>query len=148
WIFRFSRPRERAARHAEKRPSNVTTKSLGPFPAVTIEMAKNRAEHARLILQRDKINPFEVDWNDGATTTYGEVAREWINSSAGSWKTKKQLHDTEHLLLVYGEPLLNVPIFKIRAKDIPVALKARCKDTPKQVRRALTKIENVFDYAI
>src|SRR5215470_14783630 len=71
WIMRYSRPDK----------SGVTTKSLGSYPAVTIEMAKNRAEHARLIMQRDKKNPFDEDeWVDGGTITFGEVARKWVDS--------------------------------------------------------------------
>jgi integrase len=138
WEFRFSRPGS----------AGVTTKSLGPYPAVTVEMAKNRANHARLILQRDKTNPFEVDWDDGATKTYGEVAAEWLGENKSSWKTEKQFRDAKHLLLVVGKELVGKPIFKIRAPNIRDALKVWCKDTPKQVRRALTRIENVFDYAI
>src|SRR5262249_25944334 len=87
WEFRFSRPDG----------SGVTTKSLGPYPEVTIEMAKNRAEHARKILKVDKINPFTVDWDDGATKTYGEVAAEWIKENKSSWKTEKQFRDAKHL---------------------------------------------------
>jgi integrase len=137
WEYRFSRPDG----------SGVTTKSLGPYPAVTIEIAKNRAEHARLIMARDKINPFEVDWDDGATKTFGEVTAEWIEENKSSWKTEKQFRDAKHLLLVVGKELVDKPIQKIKAPNIRDALKARCKDTPKQVKRALGLIERVFNYA-
>jgi integrase len=137
WEMRYSRPDG----------SGVTTKSLGPYPAVTVEMAKNRAEHARLILQRDKINPFEVDWDDGATKTYGEVAAEWLEENKSSWKTDKQFRDAKCLLLVYGKPLLNVPIQKIKAPNIRDALKARCKGTPKQVKRTIGLMERVVNFA-
>ena len=146
WILRISRPRPRKAPDDKsKRKSNVTERSLGPYPAVSIEMAKNRAEHARLIIARDKIDPWKVDWNDGATTTYGEVVAKWIEEKKSSWKTEKQLHDTQYLLLI--QPLLEKPILKIKPKDIHDALRARWEHTPKQIRRALPKIENVFDYA-
>ena len=138
WILRFSRPDR----------SGVTTKSLGPYPEVTIEMAKNRAEQARKILKVDKINPFEVDWNDGATTTFGEVARKWLNDRKDSWKNPKQFRDIEYLLLVFTDKeLVEKPILKIKPKDIYDAFKARWDRKRKQVRRALVRIANVFDYA-
>jgi integrase len=152
WIVKFSRPRKRAARHAEKRPSNVTTKSLGPYPEVTIEMAKNRAEHARLILKRDKINPFETDWNEGATTTFGEVARKWVDSRDWTGR-EKQRHDTEYFLFTCAKELLETPLLKIRPKNIHEALRPLWKGSgstpgrPKQVKRTLSRIENVFDFA-
>jgi integrase len=146
WIIKFSRPRERAKPHAEKRKSNVTMKSLGPYPAVTIEMAKNRAEHARLILQRDKINPFETDWNEGATTTFGEAARKWVDSR--DWKNReKQRHDTEYFLFTCAKELLATPILKIRPKNIHDTLRPLWDKRPKQVKRTLSRIENVFDFA-
>jgi integrase len=146
WIVKFSRPRERAARHAEKRPSNVTTKSLGSYPAVTLEMAKNRANYARDILKRDRINPFETDWNEGATTTFGEVARKWVDSR--DWRNReKQRHDTEYFLFTCAKSLLETPLLKIRPKNIHEALRPLWDKRPKQVKRALTRIENVFDFA-
>jgi len=143
WIMRYSRPDK----------SGVTTKSLGSYPAVTIEMAKNRAEHARLIMQRDKKNPFDEDeWVDGGTITFGEVARKWVDSR--DWATReRQRHDTEYFLFTCAKELLATPILKIRPKNIHAALEPLWKGSgstpgrPKQVKRALMRIENVFDYA-
>jgi integrase len=139
WILRFSRRRLDG--------SGMTERSLGPYPEVTLEMAKNRANHARTILKRDKINPFTVDWNDGATTTFGEVARKWLDSR--DWKNReKQFKDAKHLLLVLpGKEFLEKPIIKIKPSDVRDALIGRSKDKPKQVRRSIAKIEILFDYA-
>ena len=137
WILRISRPGG----------AGVTERSLGPYPEVTLEMAKNRAHHARLILKRDKINPFETDWNEGATTTFGEVARKWIDSR--DWTNReKQRNDAEHFLFVYGKELLKKPLLKIRPKDIHDALRPLWDNKrSKQVKRTITRIENVFDFA-
>src|SRR5262245_2322555 len=111
WEFRYSRADG----------SGVTTKSLGSYPAVTLEMAKNRANYARDILKRDKINPFTVDWDEGATTTFGEVARKWVDSR--DWTNReKQCHDTEYFLFTCAKSLLEKPLLKIRPKDIHDAL--------------------------
>src|SRR2546430_8904160 len=69
WIFRFSKPDG----------SGVTDRSLGRYPQVTLEMAKNRVERARLILLRDKIDPFKVEWNDEPGITFGQVVDKWFN---------------------------------------------------------------------
>jgi integrase len=136
WLLRMSRPDG----------SGVTERSLGSYPEVTLEMAKNRAHHARLILKRDKINPFETDWNEGATTTFEEVARKCVDSR--DWTNReKQLHDTRYFLFTCPKSLLTKPLLKIRPKDIHAALESLWKRRPKQVKRALAKIEAVFDYA-
>jgi integrase len=136
WLLRMSRPDG----------SGVTERSLGSYPEVTLVMAKNRAHHARLILKRDKINPFETDWNEGATTTFEEVARKWVDSR--DWTNRqKQRHDTEYFLFTFTKSLLTKPLLKIRAKDIYDALRPLWDKRPKQVKRALAKIEAVFDFA-
>jgi integrase len=137
WVMRISRPDG----------SGVTDRSLGPYPEVTLEMAKNRAHHARLILKRDKINPFETDWDEGATTTFEEVARKWVNSR--DWTNReKQRHDTEYFLFTCAKELLDRSLLKIRPKDIHDTLRPLWdKKKPKQVKRALSRIENVFDFA-
>jgi integrase len=142
WLLRISRPGG----------AGVTERSLGPYPEVTLEMAKNRAHHARLILKRDKINPFETDWNEGATTTFGEVTRKWVDSRDWTGR-ERQRHDTEYFLFTCAKDLLGKPLLKIRAKDVYDALRPLWKGSgstpgrPKQVKRTLSRIENVFDFA-
>lgn len=138
WIFRFSRPHGKG----------VATKSFGQYPQVTLEMAKNRAEQAYRALKVDKINLFKVDWNDGATTTFGEVARKWLDNNKTSWKNPRQFRNVEYLLLVLGKELLDKPILKIKPKTIHDALRPVWdRNKPKQVRRALVRVKSVFDYA-
>lgn len=146
WVLRISRPRPRKARDDEsKRKSNVTERSLGPYPQVTIEMAKNRADHTHLILKRDKINPFEVDWNDGATTTFGQVTRMWLDDRFPG--PSKQRREAEHMLFFHAKELVEKPIIKIRAKHIAEVLRPLSKEMPDRFRRVLIRIESVFDYA-
>src|SRR5262245_50697826 len=136
WIYRYSRPDG----------SGVTTKSFGQYPHVTLEMARNRATHTRMIMARDKIDPFTVDWNEGATTTFGEVAHKWVDGQ--DWATReKQRHDAEYFLFTYAKSLLEKSLLKIRPKDIHDALRPLWDKRSKQVKRALTRIENVFDFA-
>ena len=134
WSFRFTDPDT----------GKVTTKSLGPYPAVKLDMAKTRADYARLILQRDKKNPFNSD--DDVTegrTTFEEVAHEWINRR--KFKNSKQRNSAERLLLVYpGEKLLKMQIIKIRPQHIYDALLPRWEDSPGQVRRSLAMMKKVI----
>jgi integrase len=138
WTYRYTDPDK----------GRVTTKSLGSYPEVTLEMAKNGAAYARKILKVDKINPFKTDWNEGSTKTYGEVAQAWLDNNKSPGK-EKQYKNAKHLVLVLGEQLLKKPIMKIRPTDIHDALKSRWdeNETPKQVQRARAKIEQVFDFA-
>ena len=137
WIFRFSRPDK----------SGVTERSLGRYPSVTIEMAKNAVARARLMMERDKLDPWKVDSDIGLQKTYGEVAKLWIESNKSSWNTAKQHRNTELLLLVHGASLLDMPILKIKPSHIHDALRPLWDRTPYQVRRALAKMQSVFDYA-
>jgi integrase len=133
WSFRFTDPDT----------GKVTTKTLGQFPAVSLAMAKNRADHARLILQRDNINPFKNPELNEGRTTFEEVAHEWINSR--KFKNPKQRNSAERLLLVYpGEKLLKMQIIKIRPQHINDALLPRWEDSPGQVRRSLAMMKKVF----
>ena len=136
FVMRFTNPET----------GKVTHGGLGPYPEVTLEMAKNRAHHARLILKRDKINPFKTDTDvTEGRTTFDEVAREWINSR--KFKNAKQRRNVENLLLVYPQDLLEKPILRIKPTDIHAALVDRWEGSPGQVRRALTKMEKVFKRA-
>jgi len=136
WIFRFSRPGG----------SGVTERSLGRYPEVPLEMARNRANHMRMILARDKKDPWEMGEDEGATLKYGEVARRWVDSR--DWKNReKQRHDTEYFLFTCAKELLDKPLLKIRPKDVYEALRTWWDTKPKQAKRANTRIENVFDFA-
>jgi integrase len=136
WIFRFSRPDG----------SGVTERSLGRYPEVTLEMARNRANHMRMILARDRIDPWEMGEDEGATLKFKQAARRWVDSR--NWTNReKQRHDTEYFLFTYAKSLLEKPLLKIRAKDVYEALKPLWNKRPKQAKRALTRIENVFDFA-
>jgi integrase len=144
WIFRFSRPDK----------SGVTERSLGRYPEVTLEIAKNTADRLRTFLAREKKNPFEEDWNADAGIKFGEVARRWVDSR--DWTNReKQHHDAEYFLFTCAKELLEKPILSIRPKHIHAALEPLWKGDgtesnpgkPKQVKRALMRIENVFDFA-
>jgi integrase len=133
WSFRFTDPDT----------GKVTTKSLGLYPAVKLEMAKNRANYSREILQRDKINPFKMEDVTEGRTTFEEVAREWINSR--KFKNPKQRNSAERLLLVYPSgKLLKMQIIKIKPQNIYDALLPRWETSPGQVRRSLGMMKKVF----
>jgi integrase len=105
-----------------------------------------------MILARDKIDPWEMGEDEGATLKFGEVARKWADGR--DWTNReKQRHDTEYFLFTYAKDLLGKQLLKIRPKDIYEALTPLWKGfgstpgRPKQVKRALAKIEAVFDFA-
>jgi integrase len=135
WIYRFSQPDG----------SGIATKSLGPYPAVSLEMAKNRAEQAYRASKVDKINLFEVDWNEGATTTFGEAAKQWLDNRFPG--PSKQRREAEHMIFVHAKELVEKPIIKIKPKDIAEVLRPLSKEKPDRFRRVLRRIEAVFGFA-
>ena len=81
WTHRYSKPDK----------SGVAEKSLGRYPAVTLEMAKNRVAHSRTIMLRDKIDPYAQEtseWRAGEKT-FGEVASEFLNTNQKRYKTDR-----------------------------------------------------------
>jgi integrase len=136
WIFRFSRP------HG----GGVTERSLGRYPDVTLEIAKNTVARVRLIMARDKIDPWKTNWNEGATTTFEQAADMWLNERKGSWKNAKQFRSTELLLRVHADPLHHMAVLKITSQHIRDALKPLWDRVPGQARRTLARIENVLEF--
>ena len=138
-------------RHINPDTGNMTTKSLGPYPEVSLEVAKNGAAYARKIIKVDKKNPFDpvVDTTEGRTT-YGEVARAWIDNQKEKFKKPKQRKAVENLLLVYCKDLLDKPILKINDQLIHDKLRPWWDGTPtkrgspEQVLRALAMLTKVF----
>jgi integrase len=135
WIYRFSRPDK----------SGVATKSLGQYPHVTLEMAKNRAAQAYRAAKVDKINLFKTDdWVEG-TTTFGEVAKQWLDNRFPG--PSKQRREAEHMLFVHAKELVEKPIIQIRARHIAEVLRPLSKQMPDRFRRVLRRIESVFGFA-
>jgi integrase len=138
-------------RHINPDTGKMTTKSMGPYPEVSLEVAKNSAAYARKIIKVDKKNPFDpvVDTTEGRTT-YGEVARAWIDNQKEKFKKPKPRRAVEILLLVYCKPLLDKPILKINAQQIHDTLRPWWDDSPTrrgspwQVIRALALLTKVF----
>jgi integrase len=122
----------------------VTTRSLGPYPEVTLQMAKDRAYHNRLMLKRDKLNPWKVDSDVGPTKTFGEFARQWIANN--NFRNAKQRRNAELLLMVHSTTLLDIPIIQIKPSRIHDALLPIWERSPHQVRRTLAMLTAVFDY--
>jgi integrase len=143
WILRFSRPDK----------SGPTTRSLGPYPAVTLEMAKNRATHNRLMIQRDKVDPWKVAAEDGSQKTFGDVVELWMRQFDSLWKTKpehrrkKREQEIKLLLLTHAKPLHDMKIINIKPKHISEALKPLWDRAQSQGERTLAKIEAVFGFA-
>jgi integrase len=137
WIFRYSRPDG----------SGVTERSLGRYPEVTLAIARNTADRLRTKMARDREDPFKTDleWGDGGIK-FEEAARKWVDNQ--DWTNReKQRHDAEYFLFKCAKKLLEKPILSIRPPHIHDALRPQWDRRPKQVKRALAKIEAVFTYA-
>ena len=137
WIVRYTNPDT----------GRVTTKSIGPYPAMSLEMARNSASYARKAVRVDKRNPFDKDedlTNEGRKT-YGEFAQEWLKLQ--NFKTDKQRRNYELLLLVYPETLLDKPLLRIRPQTICDALMPRWESSPLQVRYSLALMAKLFSRA-
>jgi integrase len=136
FILRFSRP-----------DGKVTTRSLGSYPHVTLEMAKNRAKHNLEMIKRDKVDPWKIDGDIGPQKSYADVVKLWIDKEKPNWKTEKQHRNAELLLCVHSKALLDIPLIQIRPARIHDALIHLWDRAPNQVLKALVKITQVFDFA-
>jgi integrase len=96
-------------------------------------------------MARERKDPFEVDWNEGATTTFGEVARRYLNDHFP--EPSKQRREAEHMLFTHAKELVEKPLIRIRASHIADVLRPLSRQMTNRFRRVLTRIEGVFDYA-
>jgi integrase len=130
-----------------------STQSLGPYPQVSLQIARAKAAEAKQIV-REGLNPVvEARVKRAAKvveseTTFGVVAQQWLDHNAGSW-SPHHLERNEGLLRRFLLPdLARLPVDSIEEHYLFAVLKAAYdRGTKESARRARAVAAQVFSYA-
>jgi integrase len=130
-----------------------STQSLGPYPQVSLQIARAKAAEAKQIV-REGMNPVvEARVKRAAKvveseTTFGVVAQQWLDHNSGSW-SPHHLERNEGLLRRFLLPdLAKLPIDAIEEHYLFAVLKAAYdRGTKESARRARAVAAQVFSYA-
>ena len=119
---------------------------LGPFPEVSLAMARQRAlEARRLIIEGE--DPI-AKRRQAKPKTFKDAALELIESKRPGWKNAKHAAQWTSTLEAYAFPSLGrMQVAQIATADVIGALNPIWSDKPETANRVRQRIEAVLDYA-
>ncbi|MDO6481752.1 tyrosine-type recombinase/integrase [Shimia thalassica] len=119
---------------------------LGPYPDVSLAMARERAVKARRIIAEGG-DPIAIK-QQAKPKTFREAALELIESKRPGWKNAKHAAQWTSTLETYALPKLGpMQVAKIETADVLEALKPIWAERPETANRVRQRIEAVIDYA-
>ncbi len=119
---------------------------LGPYPDVSLAMARERASEARrlIVMGGDPITKKQ----QAKPKTFRDAALELIESKRPGWKNAKHAAQWTSTLEAYAFPKLGeMQVAKIETADVIAALKPIWAKKPETANRVRQRIEAVIDYA-
>lgn len=135
------------------------TLGLGSFPAVTVEMARQRAQEARTQLAEGQ-NPLQAKRQRTATlkaeakaaealaVTFKQVAEALIETREGAWKNKKHRQQWRSTLQTYAYPVIGSKApADITTEDVLAILKPIWTTKAETATRIRQRIETVLNAA-
>lgn len=119
---------------------------LGPFPDVSLAMARDRASEARRLIAEGE-DPISKK-QQAKPKTFKDAALELIESKRPGWKSAKHAAQWTSTLEAYAFPKLGqVQVAKIETADVIAALTPIWSAKPETANRVRQRIEAVLDYA-
>lgn len=119
---------------------------LGPYPDVTLAMARERAAEARRLIAEGQ-DPIAKK-QQAKPKTFREAALELIESKRPGWKNAKHAAQWTSTLEAYVFPKIGaVQIAKIETADVISTLTPIWAAKPETANRVRQRIEAVIDYA-
>lgn len=119
---------------------------LGPYPDVTLAMARERAAKARRLIAEGQ-DPIAKK-QQAKPKTFREAALELIESKRPGWKNAKHAAQWTSTLEAYVFPTIGaVQIAKIETADVMSTLTPIWATKPETANRVRQRIEAVIDYA-
>lgn len=119
---------------------------LGPYPDVTLAMARERAAEARRLIAEGQ-DPIAKK-QQAKPKTFREAALELIESKRPGWKNAKHAAQWTSTLEAYVFPKIGaVQIAKIETADVISTLTPIWATKPETANRIRQRIEAVIDYA-
>jgi integrase len=128
--------------------------SLGTYPEMALEKARDRHTAERNKVRNDNIDPLakkqaekEAEAAKQAVKTFGQVCDDYIESHAGSWRSDKHRYQWRHTLGVYCADIRKTPVHEIDKDAVLKVLQPlwnRARTTAAGLRG---RIEKVLDAA-
>lgn len=119
---------------------------LGPYPDVSLAMARDRAMEARRMIAEGE-DPITKK-QQAQPKTFREAALELIDSKRPGWKNAKHAAQWTATLEAYVFPKIGaVQVAKIETSDVISALTPIWTEKPETANRVRQRIEAVIDYA-
>lgn len=118
---------------------------LGPYPAVGLSRARQRATQCREQVAAG-LDPI-AERDREAEPTFGECADQFLSSMEGAWRNEKHRAQWRMTLEVYGEPLRSKRVSLIDTEDVLRVLRPIWVSKPETASRLRGRIERVLDYA-
>ena len=141
WMFRFK---------IDGAPSKM---GLGPYPAISLSEARNRARDARAQLVRS-INPLVERRQRAAqktvkhAVTFAEATERYIAAQESSWRNTKHRQQWRNTLATYAAPVIGkTPVGEIVMDDVMRVIEPIWQTKPETASRVRGRIENVLDWA-
>ncbi len=126
--------------------------SIGVYPEITLKVAREIHEEARVLLRKGICPCTEKQKNklalkQKAKNTFAELAQEWYDFKRPEWSNPKHAQQVINTLTTYAFPFIGKhPITDIEAMQIMDILN-KVKDKPETCTRLKQRISAVFDYA-
>ncbi len=134
WLFRYTYP-----------PGKIREMGLGPYPAVTLAKARERADECRSMVA-DGLDP-KAERAKESGKTFGEAADGFVEAMKSRWTNAKSLHQWKRTFTATCAPIRNMPAAEIGTDDVLSILQPIWLKTPETASRVRGRIESVLDYA-
>ncbi len=119
---------------------------LGPYPTVSLAMARRKADEARLA-RLDGRDPI-AEKRRAKGVTFADGVKAFLDSKSVAWSNAKHRAQwTMTLGEAYCAPLLNMPVADIATDDVLRVLKPVWQTKPETASRLRGRIERVLDFA-
>jgi len=143
WAFRY------------QRRGKSREMGLGGFPAVSLALARDKADAARKLLGAgiDPIDQREADRlaeaaEQAHATTFAEAASAYIEANQSGWRSGKTETQWRNTLANYAQPVLGtLACNAIETNDVLKVLKPIWAKKPETATRVRRRIEAVLSYA-
>jgi integrase len=118
---------------------------LGPYPAVSLKVARDKANDCRRIIAegRDPI----TDRDRLLGKTFGECAELFISSMERNWRNEKHRKQWRQTLSVYCEKIWGRAVSSISSNDIEAVLTPIWRAKNETASRLRGRIERILDFA-
>ncbi len=128
---------------------------LGPFPDITLAVAREKALEARKLLlegidpcQQKRERKAEQRLEDAKKMTFDQCAASYISAHRGSWKNLKHAQQWENTLATYVSPVFGrLPVAEVDTGLIVKCLSPIWSDKQETASRLRGRIESILGWA-